>query len=264
MHLETSICALATPGHGAISVIRVSGPAAIDIVESIFQPATEGKLLRDQAPNTIHFGTINSSRTKLYKRAFAVLTEAFQRNGFGFSLESMPGKRSLSSVDRGLIDGDAFRIHTLNQNDEYSDIIRVEEPILIIDQSVWSKKQIKVDGWESLKPYSIVYERGTQFIEKHEYIFKNVQAVNDVESIFTILNINRADITITSRDSGTSALKKFHLEASGIKLQYPPLLEIILHPYMNIKHAALAEKLAQTIRQMKTDGTYSKIFEKIQ
>ncbi|TFH26231.1 MAG: tRNA uridine-5-carboxymethylaminomethyl(34) synthesis GTPase MnmE [Bacteroidia bacterium] len=60
MHLETTICALATPGHGAISVIRISGSAAIDIVESLFQPATEGKLLHHQAPNTIHFGTIQN------------------------------------------------------------------------------------------------------------------------------------------------------------------------------------------------------------
>ena len=60
MHLEATICALATPGHGAISVIRVSGSAAIDIVESIFQPATKDKVLQNQAPNTIHFGTIEN------------------------------------------------------------------------------------------------------------------------------------------------------------------------------------------------------------
>jgi tRNA modification GTPase len=60
MQLEATICALATPGHGAISVIRVSGPQAIEIVESIFQPAKVGKLLKKQAPNTIHFGTIQN------------------------------------------------------------------------------------------------------------------------------------------------------------------------------------------------------------
>ncbi len=60
MHSEATICALATPGHGAISVIRVSGPGAIATVESIFQPASEGKLLQKQAPNTIHFGTIQN------------------------------------------------------------------------------------------------------------------------------------------------------------------------------------------------------------
>jgi tRNA modification GTPase len=58
MPLESTICALATPGHGAISVIRVSGPDSISIVESIFKSAIEGKLLESQAPNTIHFGTI--------------------------------------------------------------------------------------------------------------------------------------------------------------------------------------------------------------
>ncbi len=43
MSLDSTICALATPGHGAIAVIRVSGPEAIQIVETIFEPATAGK-----------------------------------------------------------------------------------------------------------------------------------------------------------------------------------------------------------------------------
>jgi polar amino acid transport system substrate-binding protein len=209
---------------------------------------------------TIHFGTINSPQTKIYKQIFALLTEAFKRNGICFSLETLPGKRSLAMVDLGLIDGDAFRVHDLNQFNEYPGIIRVDESILTIDQSVWSKKSIKVDGWESLRPYSIVYQRGTLLIEKHEKIFKTVQVVDDVESIFKILDIDQADITITSKESGESALKKYQLESSGIKLQHPPLKEINLHPYMNKrKHAILALKLAQTIREMKLDGTYARI-----
>jgi len=59
MSFESTICALATPGHGAIAVIRVSGPDAIGITEAIFKPATSGKQLQEQDPNTIHFGTIH-------------------------------------------------------------------------------------------------------------------------------------------------------------------------------------------------------------
>jgi len=59
MSFDSTICALATPGHGAIAVIRVSGPNAIGITQAIFQAATAGKQLADQAPNTIHFGTIH-------------------------------------------------------------------------------------------------------------------------------------------------------------------------------------------------------------
>ncbi len=55
---ESTICAPATQGNGAISVIRVSGAESFPIVEKLFHPASPGKLLSSQAPNTIHFGTI--------------------------------------------------------------------------------------------------------------------------------------------------------------------------------------------------------------
>jgi tRNA modification GTPase len=58
MSFDSTICALATPGHGAIAVIRVSGPDAIGITGEIFLPSTTGKKLKDQPPNTIHHGTI--------------------------------------------------------------------------------------------------------------------------------------------------------------------------------------------------------------
>ncbi len=58
MNSETTICALATPGTGAIAVIRMSGPDSIPLIEKVFHPATKGKKLSGQQPNTIHFGTI--------------------------------------------------------------------------------------------------------------------------------------------------------------------------------------------------------------
>jgi len=52
---EDTIVALATPtGTGAIGVIRLSGPDAITIADSVFK----GKKLSQQASHTIHFGNI--------------------------------------------------------------------------------------------------------------------------------------------------------------------------------------------------------------
>jgi len=54
LHQET-IAALATPqGTGAIAVIRLSGPQAIRIVNSVFQ----GKNLEEEPSHTVHFGAI--------------------------------------------------------------------------------------------------------------------------------------------------------------------------------------------------------------
>jgi tRNA modification GTPase len=60
---DRTICAPATHGSGAISIIRVSGPECHSIVEQVFHPATKGKVLSKQAANTIHYGTIHDGDT---------------------------------------------------------------------------------------------------------------------------------------------------------------------------------------------------------
>lgn len=60
--LEDTIVALATAtGNGAIAVIRLSGPDAIEMANSVFK----GKDLRQQASHTIHFGTIRDGEEVL-------------------------------------------------------------------------------------------------------------------------------------------------------------------------------------------------------
>ena len=57
-----TIIALATPtGVGAIGVIRLSGPLAIELTNNVFK----GKDLSKQASHTIHFGTIRDGETVL-------------------------------------------------------------------------------------------------------------------------------------------------------------------------------------------------------
>ena len=58
MRLNDTIVALATPsGAGAIAVIRVSGPQAIEIVAPLFNSKSK-KDLREQATHTLHLGNI--------------------------------------------------------------------------------------------------------------------------------------------------------------------------------------------------------------
>ena len=51
-------CAVATALGGAIGIIRVSGPKAIDITDSIFVPTQRGRKLCDRKPYTLAFGNI--------------------------------------------------------------------------------------------------------------------------------------------------------------------------------------------------------------
>ncbi len=84
MIYDTTICAPATGGNGAIHVIRVSGPESYAIVEKLFRPATSDKKLSEQAPATIHFGTINEGDEVLDEvlvSLFRALTPFLYRRG---------------------------------------------------------------------------------------------------------------------------------------------------------------------------------------
>lgn len=70
-HTDT-IVALATPsGTGAIAVIRVSGPKAIDVSDAVFE-SIRGKKLKNQKSHTIHLGHIVESKKVLDKALVSI------------------------------------------------------------------------------------------------------------------------------------------------------------------------------------------------
>ena len=56
---EDTICAIATAPGGAIGIVRVSGPKALNAVSGIFSPAN-GKSVLEQKNATVSFGTVNN------------------------------------------------------------------------------------------------------------------------------------------------------------------------------------------------------------
>lgn len=56
--MQDTICAIATAQGGAIGIVRVSGPRAIEIADTIFTPHHNWKKLSECKPYTLAFGTI--------------------------------------------------------------------------------------------------------------------------------------------------------------------------------------------------------------
>jgi len=95
-------------------------------------------------PN-ITLGTTNPSDTQLYQQANKIMSVAFQKLGYRLIIKTLPNKRSLAWANSGLTDGDLFRMSELNLK-KFPNLQKVTEPLFTIDQSVLSKKEMKVDG----------------------------------------------------------------------------------------------------------------------
>ena len=81
MQFETTICAPATSGSGAISVIRISGPDTFRICDLIGEiPGSRGKL-SGQKGNTLHYGKVYDNGSLLDEVVFGVFKKPHSYTG---------------------------------------------------------------------------------------------------------------------------------------------------------------------------------------
>lgn len=220
-------------------------------------------------PEEVVFCSINKKNSQLYKISDAVLTHAFRSLGIQFSLISFPPKRIPIEINSGKIDGDTHRIYDFNRENKYPNLIRVEESIQRVDQSVFTRlDNLKVNGWESLSSYKVLYLSGIVLVENGLDLAgippENRLGVYDIDNAFNLLNMGKGDIVIVSPSTGRASLKKLGIDDGSIKIISPPVVTIELYPYMHKKHAVLAEKLADKIRELKKSGQYAQIVKAIQ
>lgn len=79
---QETICAIATPpGIGAISIIRLSGPDALTLCESVFSPKKKNTKITRSATHTIHFGTILKDEELLDEVLVSVFREPHSYTG---------------------------------------------------------------------------------------------------------------------------------------------------------------------------------------
>ena len=76
MREERTFAAISTaPQNAAISVVRMSGPGALELAERVFQPA-EGETLARRASHTLCYGVITGADGAVIDRAMAAVLRA--------------------------------------------------------------------------------------------------------------------------------------------------------------------------------------------
>ncbi|MCP4354589.1 MAG: amino acid ABC transporter substrate-binding protein [Proteobacteria bacterium] len=124
---------------------------------------------------------------------------------------------------------------------------------------ITAKNKFKLEGWSSLKPYSIGIRRGTKFAEIGTKGM-HVEAVTSNKQMFLKLIKGRSDVVVTSRVEGLFELKKLKIKEDHI--MEPPLEILKLYHYLNNKHITLIPEILKVLKRMKRDGRITKIHQK--
>jgi len=189
-----------------------------------------------------------------------LLGEALQRLGYRLRVNHLPAERALINANAGIDDGDLLRIGGLSEL--YPNLVQVPEKIIDVEFVAFTRRpDIDLRGWHSLPAYSVAIINGWKILEQRIPPGTELTKVENNHQLFNLLLKNRVDLVLYSRWPGLSYLQDKRIRS--IRLLRPPLERRAMFVYLHRRHHALAPRLAHVLAQLKTDGTYQRLFRSI-
>lgn len=184
-----------------------------------------------------------------------IVREACRRIGIKVEYIHLPGERSLQNANNGLIDGDILRIGDMERL--YPNLVPVPEKIMDFEFVAFTRRQdVTIQDWASLRPFATSIVTGWKILEINVPAQGRVD-VQNLGLLFTLMLKDRTDIVVHERYEGLWQARALGLE--DVRVLLPPLAVREMYLYLNKKHHSLTEPLADALRAMKRDGTYSAI-----
>jgi polar amino acid transport system substrate-binding protein len=184
-----------------------------------------------------------------------VVAEAYRRIGRVLVLHKLPGERTLLEANDGRMDGELYR--KLGMEREYPNLIIIPVPLLTYEIVIFTRgTEFVVNGWESLRPFTIGFVRGIKIVGENTAGMKT-EAVPTMEQAMQKLIMGRTDVVVGNRLSGLAALEALKLD--DVRAMTPALASFPVFHYVNKKHAALVPDLLAALQAMKADKTIERM-----
>ncbi len=194
---------------------------------------------------------------RFHDAATVILTEAYDQLGLTVHISTFPAERSLHLSNSGMIDGELVRIEGIDSR--YPNLIRVPVSHVQAEQMAFaSSPDITIQGWQSLRPYRIVFHRGYKAAERGTQGM-NVELTTAVVQALEMVANGRADVAIANRFTGLAELK--NIPRYKLNMLIPPVQVDPLYHYLHKKHAAIVPELTKILEQMRSSGRFERIYQ---
>lgn len=187
-------------------------------------------------------------------RFFAIVEEAYRRLGIAVEAEPLPAERALRAADSGLTDGDTIRVEGIDAL--YPNLVRVPEPVSHVDVLAFTTGlSFDVQGWESLRPYTVCYIYGAKLHEQGTQDLRRMGADGQENAVLLLRN-GQCEVAVLSANAWIMIDK---VNAGPMRELSPPIARHQLYHYVHRRHTALVPLLAEELRKMKREGVVDAI-----
>jgi polar amino acid transport system substrate-binding protein len=184
--------------------------------------------------------------------------EAVRRCGYSLQLVRLPAERGLINANDGIEDGDLSRIAGLEKS--YPNLIRVPEKIFDMEFVALTRQHsLRTARWSDLEAVSVGHITGWKIFEQNLTPKTAVVTATTPEQLLDLLRLGRVDAALYSRWMGLALARSTGM--GDVRVAEPPLATREMYIYLHKRHADLAPRLAEALRQLKREGTYQKIYD---
>ncbi|WP_323752871.1 hypothetical protein [Marinobacter sp.] len=189
-----------------------------------------------------------------------LLQQAYQRLGVNMKTLNTPSRRALMMANKGLLDGDLFRIGQVVLN--YPNLIRVDYPLLHGElRAVVRPGSGHLFSHPSARPKTAAVRLGVIIAEQTAKAMGiDPIQTNSYEQARTLLESGRVDIALVSdiEGFGPLALKSWE----ELEILPSPVATFRLYHYLNERHEALAKALPDILGAIEKEGIRSAILSR--
>lgn len=186
------------------------------------------------------------------------LQEAFRRIGKKSRVQFTGSAQRALLMANELGDGDAMRISDIKEMapDTTANLLRIPESIIDLQFYVYTKNRVfPLNGWQSLETYHNGMRGGVKILEANLPGSRTI--LPDSERLFKMLDQGRLDTVSEHCVIADYLIKK--LQLSNINKLSPALITVPGYCFIHKKHLAMVPEIAQSLADMKADGTFEKI-----
>jgi len=213
------------------------------------------------ADDVITFSTLTPKSSPIFKGSEELLAIIAEKMGVEIELIFIPGKRSSFLLSTGEIHAEIARISEYSKKVPFA--IKVPTPIIEIPHYAYSlTTNFKVQGWESLKPYRSVSQRGLWVIS-HFMQDYSVHLVDSMAAAFQFMRSGRAELCIASIITAEIAFNSPGFNRHGIIRLQPAIYVSREHTFFAQQYPELARRYNEVLIELKNDGTFDRILSKV-
>ena len=198
----------------------------------------------------------NSAGTGFHQ---ALIREVFRRMGMMVEVDiNTASQRAFSLANDGVTDGLAGRVEGMEKS--YPNLIRVAERMFVNDFVACSRITDPPADWSDLVPHSVAYIIGWQVFERRLPQVRDLTLVKDSTQLLNLVKADRVEIILHERWQALWQAKDMGVQ---LRCQKTPLARTDMFIYLHQRHAGLVPRVAETLRQMKADGSYDAIAQRV-